>query len=143
MYSGYYEDITQFNAMYNLPTPYMIKICTNEEIDSFVSILGEEITEAHDVKLLDGEARAVAMADWVGDCIVYLSTFARRQGLPMAPILHAIMTSNFSKLGADGQPIYDARGKVLKGPLFVGPELEIAEVIRRFSEPKSDSGKEL
>jgi predicted HAD superfamily Cof-like phosphohydrolase len=40
------------------------------------------------------------------------------------------MDSNFSKLGADGKPIYNPdTGKVLKGPNFWGPEIRIREIL--------------
>jgi predicted HAD superfamily Cof-like phosphohydrolase len=32
------------------------------------------------------------------------------------------MASNMSKLGPDGKPIYDERGKVMKGPGYWKPE---------------------
>jgi hypothetical protein len=39
------------------------------------------------------------------------------------------MDSNTSKLGADGKPIYDERGKVMKGPGYWKPEPAIKELI--------------
>lgn len=53
----------------------------------------------------------------------------QRFGLPNAQILDIIMQSNFSKLGADGQPIYDERGKVMKGPNYWKPEPKIKALI--------------
>ena len=40
----------------------------------------------------------------------------------MVVVLHIIMLSNFSKLDEDGEPIYDSRGKVLKGANYWAPE---------------------
>ena len=39
------------------------------------------------------------------------------------------MQSNFSKLGEDGQPVYDHRGKVMKGPGYWKPEPKIQELL--------------
>ena len=39
------------------------------------------------------------------------------------------MDSNESKLGADGNPIYDQNGKFLKGPSYWKPELKIRELL--------------
>ncbi len=39
------------------------------------------------------------------------------------------MQSNFSKLGADGKPIYDERGKVMKGPGYWQPEPKIRALL--------------
>jgi hypothetical protein len=49
--------------------------------------------------------------------------------LPLDRVLKVIMESNFSKLGADGQPIYDQRGKVMKGPHYWKPEPRIKEIL--------------
>jgi hypothetical protein len=46
-------------------------------------------------------------------------------------ILKIIMKSNFSKLGEDGKPIIDARGKILKGPNFLPPEPDLEEYLQR------------
>jgi predicted HAD superfamily Cof-like phosphohydrolase len=43
--------------------------------------------------------------------------------------LGIIMASNMSKLGPDGKPIYDERGKVLKGPNYWKPEPMIKRMI--------------
>lgn len=40
------------------------------------------------------------------------------------------MDSNESKLGADGNPIYDANGKFLKGPNYWKPELRIKALLQ-------------
>ena len=42
------------------------------------------------------------------------------------------MTSNFSKLGADGKPIKDATGKFLKGPDYAPPEEAIKDLLPRL-----------
>lgn len=52
-------------------------------------------------------------------------------GLPSALILHEVHASNMSKLDKNGKPIYDADGKVVKGPNFRLPE--IARVLEEFS----------
>ena len=59
---------------------------------------------------------AVAIADVLGDIIVYCRSEALKYGIPLEEVLDIIMDSNESKLDADGKPIYDANGKFLKGP---------------------------
>ena len=44
-------------------------------------------------------------------------------------VLDIIMDSNESKLGADGNPIYDANGKFLKGPHYWQPEPKIKALL--------------
>jgi predicted HAD superfamily Cof-like phosphohydrolase len=40
------------------------------------------------------------------------------------PLFDEVMRSNFSKFGADGKPIKDESGKVVKGPNFTPPNLQ-------------------
>lgn len=45
------------------------------------------------------------------------------------------MDSNESKLGADGNPIYDANGKFLKGPNYWKPEPRIKALLEACGIP--------
>lgn len=69
------------------------------------------------------------MADWLGDIQVYCASEMVKYGLPVNDILRIIMSSNFSKLGADGKPIYNEQGKVLKGPMYWKPEPQIRALL--------------
>jgi hypothetical protein len=50
-------------------------------------------------------------------------------GLPLDETLAIIMQSNFSKMGADGNPIYDEQGKLQKGPLYYKPEPKLRAML--------------
>jgi predicted HAD superfamily Cof-like phosphohydrolase len=78
---------------------------------------------------------AVAIADVLGDIIVYCRSEALKYGLPLEDVLNVIMDSNESKLGADGKPIYDENGKFLKGPGYWKPEPKIRELLGRLGAP--------
>ena len=71
-----------------------------------------------------------AIADLLGDVIVYCRSEALKYGLPLEDVLDVIMDSNESKLGADGNPIYDANGKFLKGPNYWKPEPRIKALLQ-------------
>lgn len=126
----YWSLVDRFNAMYGLPRPEAPTDHGNGHLERFRSIILEEIEELDEIlEETDERKRLVALADWLGDLIIYCSTEARRHGLPMDKVLSVIMDSNFSKLGADGKPIYDERGKVMKGPNFWTPEPEIERIL--------------
>ena len=72
---------------------------------------------------------AVAIADLLGDIMVYCRSEALKYGLPLEAVLDIIMDSNESKLGADGNPIYDANGKFLKEPHYWKPEPKIKALL--------------
>ena len=89
----------------------------------FKATLSDEVNEIDDIISLAKEGAspidvAVAIADLLGDVIVYCRSEVLKYGLPLEDVLDIIMDSNESKLGADGNPIYDANGKFLKGPNY-------------------------
>ena len=143
MYSEYNNDIEKFNKMYKLPTPSKPKMILASELVNFSNILEEEVDESRDILVeiaVDSDPLKVQTmtADWLGDIIVYCSTQALKFGLPMDKVLKVIMDSNFSKLGADGKPIYDDRGKVMKGPNYWKPEPKIRAILEN-KKGKSDA----
>jgi hypothetical protein len=142
--AGFYEDINRFNEMYRLPSNVEPTLLGPERVRSFHDILKEEVDEGLDLaeryealrggsgaELPPGAALDVLteLGDWLGDLVVYCASEARRWGLPLERILGVIMESNFSKLGADGQPLYDERGKVMKGPGYWRPEAKIRALL--------------
>ncbi len=130
MYCKYGEDVKKFNEMYGLECNEKVTYLGEEQFKNFQSIIQEEIEEGHEILELmqewDGKEAMIAMADWLGDLIVYCSTQARQCGIDLGPVVKIIMESNFSKLGKDGKPIKDERGKIEKGPFFEPPEAKIS-----------------
>jgi NTP pyrophosphatase (non-canonical NTP hydrolase) len=130
------QRIAAMNAMYKLPAadhPTLPGDVT-DRLKKFKAILIEEIHEIDDiVQLAESGANAVdiavAIADLLGDVIVYCRSEALRYGLPLEEVLDIIMDSNESKLGADGKPIYDGNGKFLKGPNYWKPEPRIKALL--------------
>lgn len=137
MYQGFSDDIVKFNKIYKLPHAETPLAPTPERIRQFMEILAEEVEEGHDIAAIlseppskERDVRALTeLSDWLGDIIVYAASEARRAGISLEPVLEVIMQSNFSKLGEDGEPIYDHRGKVMKGPGYWKPEPKIKEII--------------
>lgn len=128
---SFWDKIEKFNKMYKLPANNAPTDLGRSRLIAFKSILLEEISEIDKV-IADGESFdsvKVDLADWLGDIIVYCASEALRWGLPLEQILEIIMESNFSKLDENGQPIYDSRGKVMKGPNYWKPEQKIEELL--------------
>jgi len=123
------ERIAAMNAMYKLPAHARPTLPGDvaDRLTRFKATLLDEVHEIDEIVKLarDGVAAldiAVAVADLLGDIIVYCRSEALKYGLPLEEVLDVIMDSNESKLGADGRPIYDANGKFLKGPGYWKPE---------------------
>lgn len=102
----------------------------NHRLLQFEHILSHELSETNDVlNTKDELQRLVRLADLLGDLTVYIFSEAQRWGLPMFPILMAIMESQQTKL-VDGKPLMSEDGsKFIKGPNFVPPEKDIEELI--------------
>lgn len=125
------REIEKMNLRYELPC---LEVPTlpqdlNERITKFKSILTEEINEADSIGEGSQVETLAEIADWLCDIIVYCASECRKYGIPTAMVLAIIMASNESKLGEDGRPIKDARGKFLKGPNYWRPEPRIAELL--------------
>lgn len=124
------------NAMYDLHISDVPIPASDEQLIAFYSILREEtgeilgIVQDRDMGLLEDPIdRVVALADLLADVIVYCKSEALKFGIPIDEVFDIVMESNFSKLGKDGQPIKDKRGKFLKGPNYWAPEPRIRELI--------------
>lgn len=146
---SFLSDIKKFNQMYNLASHDDPCLQGQERLEHFIDILKEEVDEGDEIVAKLGKLEALDpsqqpadyrqqkvdaltdLSDWLGDLIVYCASEARRWGIPINDVLEVIMASNFSKLGQDGEPIYDHRGKVQKGPNYWAPEAKISTLLER------------
>ena len=71
------------------------------------------------------------VADALGDQLYILCGTLLTHGLQhvIEEVFDAIQSSNMSKLGEDGKPIYREDGKVLKGPHYFTPKID--EVLQK------------
>lgn len=130
------DRIHAMNQMYKLPINGTPTLLTDpaDKLKKFKATLMAEVHEIDEIveKIEKGDAEIdikVAIADVLGDVIVYCRSEALKYGLPLEEVLDIIMDSNESKLGADGKPIYDENGKFLKGPNYWKPEPKIKNLL--------------
>lgn len=95
-------------------------------------LMAEETDEYLEAAL---EGNTVEIADALGDQLYILCGTILSHGLEhvIEEVFAEIQSSNMSKLGADGRPIYREDGKVMKGPHYFKPR--IAEVLAHATEP--------
>jgi predicted HAD superfamily Cof-like phosphohydrolase len=126
------QRIEAMNKMYKLPM-HVIPILPADPVSRLQKFKKTLIDEVNEIDAIvgmvphatDASEPAVimtAIADLLGDVVVYCYSEALKYGIPLDDVLHIIMDSNESKLGADGEPIYNAEGKFLKGPNYFPPE---------------------
>jgi NTP pyrophosphatase (non-canonical NTP hydrolase) len=138
MKKSFAQRIAAMNAMYKLAANERPTLPENvvDRLVKFKATLLDEVHEIDEIVELakNGGATvdiAVAVADLLGDIMVYCRSEALKYGLPLEEVLDVIMDSNESKLGADGKPIYDANGKFLKGPNYWKPEPKIRALLEK------------
>ena len=77
----------------------------------------EELTEAmKDENLLE-------VADALTDILYVTYGAGHAFGIDLDKCFEEVQSSNMSKLGDDGKPIYNEAGKVMKGPNYFKPDL--------------------
>lgn len=141
-WKSFHQAIIKMNETYELPVNQAPTLLTNQALrtQQFIDILNKEIDEGYGMLqqlqgqlYFDSEKQLESLtdlADWYGDIIVYVTSEAIRNGIPLMEVLQIIMESNMTKLGEDGKPIKDENDKFLKGPNFVTPEARIKELLR-------------
>jgi len=93
----------------------------NEKITSLrYDLIKEELEELKDaIDKKDIKEVADALTD-----ILYVTYGAGHAfGINLDKCFAEVQNSNMSKLGEDGKPIYNDKGKVLKGPNYFKPDL--------------------
>ncbi len=95
---------------------------SSENINNLrINLIEEELNEFKEaVKKKDLKEAADALTD-----ILYVTYGAGHAfGINLDKCFEEVQKSNMSKLGDDGKPIYDEKGKVMKGPKYFKPDLK-------------------
>ena len=77
----------------------------------------EELREAMESKDL------LEVADALTDILYVTYGAGHAFGIDLDKCFEEVQSSNMSKLGEDGKPIYNESGKVMKGPKYFKPDL--------------------
>ena len=151
----YYSPITQ--QILEMNGTYELVVCevptlhpdTPFRLDNFESILKDELKEFDDIHASfcdlgkDHLDILTQIADLLADLYVYIRSEAIKYGIPFEDVVRIVMASNRSKLGEDGKPIKDERGKFLKGPNYWKPEPAIRKLLeKRIAEAKEQQKQE-
>ena len=94
---------------------------SSEKINNLrISLINEELEEFKEaIRNNDLKEAADALTD-----ILYVTYGAGHAfGINLDKCFDEVQRSNMSKLGADGKPIYNKDGKVMKGPKYFKPDL--------------------
>ncbi|MDC2986905.1 nucleoside triphosphate pyrophosphohydrolase family protein [Candidatus Pelagibacter bacterium] len=93
----------------------------NDKITSLrYNLIVEELNELK-VALKDKNIKEVA--DALTDILYVTYGAGHAFGIDLDKCFKEVQDSNMSKLGSDGKPIYNEKGKVMKGPNYFKPDL--------------------
>ena len=88
-----------------------------------IDLIEEEYNELKQaVYSFDGTM--VDVADALSDILYVVYGMAHAFGIDIDKCFEEVHRSNMSKLGEDGKPIYNEKGKVMKGPKYFEPNLK-------------------
>ena len=83
-------------------------------------LIKEELDE---LKIAIHEKDIKEVADALTDILYVTYGAGHSFGIDLDKCFQEVQNSNMSKLGADGKPIYNENGKVMKGPNYFKPNL--------------------
>ena len=93
--------------------------------DFNLSALRLDLIEEEVQELRDGLANKsmLEIADALTDILYVVYGAGHAFGLDLDDCFHEVHSSNMTKLGEDGRPMYREDGKVMKGPHYSEPDL--------------------
>jgi predicted HAD superfamily Cof-like phosphohydrolase len=87
-----------------------------------LDLIAEEFSE---LKAAVSEGNLVEIADALTDILYVTYGAAHAFGIPIDECFEEVQRSNMSKLDIDGRPIFREDGKVIKGPNYSKPDLQM------------------
>ena len=85
-----------------------------------IDLIQEELNE---LKEAINDKDIVEVADALTDILYVTYGAGHAFGIDLDKCFQEVQSSNMSKLGNDGKPIYNDKGKVMKGPNYFKPNL--------------------
>ena len=85
-----------------------------------IDLIKEELDELQEAM---GNNDLLEVADALTDILYVTYGAGHAFGIDLDRCFDEVQKSNMSKLGADGKPIYNEIGKVMKGPNYFKPDL--------------------
>ena len=115
-----FKNVKKFMQTFGQEVKDKIEFPSEKIVQLRCDLIKEELEELNQaIKDKDMKEVADALTD-----ILYVTYGAGHAfGIDLDKCFDEVQKSNMSKLGANGKPIYDESGKVMKGPNYFKPDL--------------------
>ena len=115
-----FEDVKKFMKTFGQEVKEKADFPSNKITTLRYDLISEELAELKEaIDKKDIKEVADALTD-----ILYVTYGAGHAfGINLDKCFDEVQRSNMSKLGVDGKPIYNEKGKVMKGPNYFEPDL--------------------
>ena len=115
-----FEKVGVFMKTFNQDVKDSSSLSTDKINSLRISLINEELEELKQAIL---EKNLTEVADALTDILYVTYGAGHAFGINLDKCFEEVQNSNMSKLGADGKPIYNEKGKVMKGPNYFKPDL--------------------
>ena len=116
-----FEDVKKFMKTFGQIVRTKPQFPDEETMQLRYDLIKEELNELEQaMKTKDLKEVADALTDIL--YVTYGAGYA--YGINLDKCFKEVQRANMSKLGKDGKPIYNDRGKVMKGPNYLAPNLK-------------------
>jgi len=116
-----FDDVKTFMQTFGQEVKIKAEFPEEKIVKLRYNLIKEELNELQNaIKTKDLKEIADALTD-----ILYVTYGAgHAYGIDLDKCFSEVQRSNMSKLGEDGKPIYNEKGKVMKGPKYFEPNLK-------------------
>ena len=116
-----FDDVKTFMQTFGQEVKIKAEFPEKKIVKLRYDLIKEELNELQNaIKTKDIKEIADALTD-----ILYVTYGAgHAYGIDLDKCFKEVQKSNMSKLGEDGKPIYNEKGKVMKGPKYFEPNLK-------------------
>ena len=115
-----FEKVGAFMKTFGQDVKQSSSFSTNKVNELRVSLIKEELDELIEAM---NKKDLVEVADALTDILYVTYGAGHAFGINLDECFEEVQNSNMSKLDSNGKPIYDDKGKVMKGPNYFAPDL--------------------
>ena len=115
-----FEDVKKFMETFGQEVKSQAEFPSEKIVKLRYDLILEELKELN-MALENKDLKEVA--DALTDILYVTYGAGHAFGINLDKCFEEVQNSNMSKLGEDGKPIYNEKGKVMKGPKYFKPDL--------------------